>query len=81
MSLTISDEVLTATQMSEAEMKREIAVMLYQGEKLTLAQASRLAEMSRLDFQRLLSSRGISLHYDEAELEQDLETLRSLGRL
>jgi len=41
--------------MSEAEMKREIAVMLFQKEKLTLAQASCLAEMPRIRFQQLLA--------------------------
>jgi predicted HTH domain antitoxin len=45
MSLVVPDEILTATRMSEAEMRQEIAVMLFQHEKLTLAQASRFAGM------------------------------------
>jgi hypothetical protein len=45
MSLVVPDEILTATRMTEAEMRQEIAVMLFQREKLTLAQASRFAEM------------------------------------
>lgn len=36
MSLLISDEVLQAAQISEAEMRREIAVMLFQQERFTL---------------------------------------------
>jgi predicted HTH domain antitoxin len=40
MSVTIPDEILSATRMSEAELKQEIAVMLFQKEKLTLGQAS-----------------------------------------
>jgi predicted HTH domain antitoxin len=81
MSVTIPAEVLEASRMSEAEMRQEIAAMLFQKEKLTLAQASRLAGMNLLRFQHLLSSRGIEPHYGVEELEQDLRTLRELGRL
>lgn len=80
MSLVIPDEVLQSTRMSEVEMRREIAVMLYQTEKLTLAQAARLAEMPRFRFQHLLASRDVAIHYEEADLEQGLEMLRALDR-
>ncbi len=55
--------------------------MLYEKEKITLAQASRLAGMDRLPFQHLLASRGGTIHYGVEDFEQDLETLRDLGRL
>ena len=67
--------------MCEAEMKQEIALMLFQKEKLTLAQASQFAEMHRLAFQHLLKERKIPLHYDVQDFEQDLKTLRKMGRL
>jgi len=81
MSLTISDAVLHATRMTAEELSVEIAVMLFQKEKLTLAQAAKMAKMSRLQFQHLLSSRKIPLHYDMAEFKEDMETLQRLGRL
>lgn len=81
MSVVIPDEILYATGRSEAEFLREIAVLLFQQEKLSLGQASRLAGMSRLQFQHLLASRQIPLHYDVAEFEADLQTLREMGRL
>lgn len=81
MSVTIPDSVLHATRMSETEMRQEIAVLLYQKEKLTTEQAARLAEMDRVDFQHLLASRGITVHYDVEEYEQDLKTLERLGRI
>jgi predicted HTH domain antitoxin len=81
MALTIPDTILEAARMSEAEMRQEIAVLLYSKDKITLAQASRLAAMGRIEFQHLLSSRGITVHYDVEDFQQDLETLRSLGRL
>ena len=80
MSVLISDEVLEAAHMSDEELQREIAVMLFERGKLTMGKASRLAGMPRLQFQHLLASRQIPVHYDVADLEADLETLRSLGR-
>lgn len=81
MSVNIPDDVLLSARMSEAELRQEIAVMLYERERITLAQAAQLAGMDRLRFQHLLASRDIPVHYDLAEFEADLETLRKLGRL
>jgi predicted HTH domain antitoxin len=81
MSLVIPDEIFHASRLSERELKVEIAVMLFEKEKLTLGQASRLATMNRLEFQHLLASRRIPVHYDVADFEQDLDTLGELGRL
>jgi predicted HTH domain antitoxin len=67
--------------MSEAELRCELAVLLFERERLTLEQASELAAMGVRRFQHLLASRDIPLHYDVEDFEQDLETLRRLGRL
>lgn len=79
-TITIPDSVLALARMSESELKQEIAIMLFQQERLTLAQASSLADMKRLAFQRLLGSRKISI-YDVAEFEKDIENLKALERL
>ncbi|PSR19147.1 hypothetical protein C8255_03565 [filamentous cyanobacterium CCP3] len=63
MSVVVPDEILASTRMTAAEMRQEIAVMLFQREKLTLAQASRFAAMHRVAFQHLLASRHIPVHY------------------
>ena len=81
MSVLIPDEVLEAAGMTEAELKQEIAVVLYGRGHLSLGRASRLAGMGRIEFQQLLTSRQIPMHYDVADLEADIETLRSLGRV
>jgi len=80
MSVTIPDEVLQTARMSEEELRQELAVLLFQKDRLTLGQASHLAGLDLLRFQHLLASRGIPVHYDIEEFEQDLSTLRSLGR-
>ncbi len=80
MSVTIPDDILQSARMSDAELRQELAILLFQQERLTLAQASRLAGMDLLRFQHLLASRGTSVHYDLEDFEQDLSTLRALGR-
>lgn len=81
MSVIIPDDILHATRMTEEELKQEIAMFLFEKNKLTLAQASRLAKMSRLQFQHLLASRQIPVHYDVAEFEEDLHTVQKLDKL
>jgi predicted HTH domain antitoxin len=80
-SLTISDALLQSARMAEAELRQEIAVLLFEREKLTLAQASRFAHLSRLQFQHVLASRQIPLHYDVADFEEDLQTLQRWGKV
>lgn len=81
MSIVIPDEILHTIHMTVDELLQEIAILLYQKGKLSLGQASRLAGVSQLQFQFLLASRQIPIHYDIAEFESDLKTLRELGRL
>lgn len=76
MTLTIPEEIIRSTRMSIPELSLEIAVLLFQKEKLTLGLASRLARMSQLQFQHLLASRQIPIHYDERDFEDDLITLK-----
>jgi len=78
--LIIPEDILQAARMTEDELKREIALMLFQKEKLTLEQASHLAKMNQLQFQHLLASRKITVHYDITDFEKDINTLNKLGR-
>jgi predicted HTH domain antitoxin len=78
MSLVIPDEILHTTRLTAAELIQELAVALFQREKLTLGQASHLAGMNQWQFQQLLASRQIPLHYGVAEFEADLQTLVEL---
>ena len=80
MPVTISDEVLTAAHINEQELKQELALILFQQERLTLAQASRLAEMGQHAFQSLLAERRIPIHYGVEEFRQDVRTLSRTER-
>ena len=81
MSVVISDEILQATHLTEIEFLQEIAVLLYQKQKLSLGKASKLARMGRIQFQMLLASRQIPINYGIEDFEADLTTLRKLGHL
>ena len=74
MSVVISQEVLQAANFTPEELRREIAIMLFSKNRLTLAQAAKLAEMHRMAFQHLLASREIPVHYDVEDAKHDLET-------
>jgi predicted HTH domain antitoxin len=76
MSLVIPDEVVRATQLSEEELRLELAVLMFREERLTLGQASRFAGLPQAEFQQVLGARRIPVHYGVAELEKDVETHR-----
>ncbi|MCC5608692.1 UPF0175 family protein [Nostoc sp. CHAB 5834] len=81
MSLTISDEILNSSRMTASELLIEIAVMLFQQERVSLGKASKIAEMNYVEFQQLLAQRNISIHYDVEEFEEDIKTLQETGWL
>lgn len=81
MQLTIADELVQAAELSAEELLQELALALFQQNRLTLEGASRLAQMDQLAFQQLLASRQVPLHYDTGDLESDIATLQRLGQL
>ena len=80
LTITIPDSVIASAQVTEDELMLEIAIALFQQERLTLSEASSLANMTRLNFQKLLGRRHIPI-YDVSDFEKDLENLEALGRL
>ncbi len=81
MSVVIPDDVLVSARMSEAQLKLEIAIMLFQQDRISIGKARRLAGINLLEFQREISQRGICIHYDVEEFEEDIKTLQEMGRL
>lgn len=76
--MTITDDILREVNMTETELKAELAVLLYQKQKLSMGLAARLADMDRIHFQLLLGSRQIPVNYDEAAFKEDLQTIEWL---
>ncbi|HEY9822556.1 MAG TPA: UPF0175 family protein [Candidatus Sericytochromatia bacterium] len=83
MQITISlpDDLIKTDTFNESDWMREIAIALFQQERITLSRASKIAGMDLIDFQKLIASRGICIHYDVADFEQDIQHLRDRGWL
>lgn len=73
--LTISDEDVKKTGFTEAELRVEIAVMLYEQNKFTLGQAAAFANLSQWEMQQIIGQRGIYVHYDVEDFHHDLKNL------
>lgn len=66
--LVIDDSYINATGYTEQQLKLEIAIMLFEKEKLSMRKAAALAGMHWLNFMKELDKRKIALHYDESLL-------------
>ena len=67
--------------MTPQEIKCELAIHFFRLGKLSFGKAREMAGMKVWAFQQLLGSRGIPVHYDLEDYEEDVATLRELGRL
>jgi predicted HTH domain antitoxin len=76
-TLDIPDEALQAQAISQSDWLREFAIALFRQELITLGTASAIAGIHQIAFQELLFERGINLHYDLADYQADVESLRN----
>jgi predicted HTH domain antitoxin len=74
-------DVLDSARLTIPELKVELAVYLYAQGRLSIGKARELADMNLWEFRQVLASRRIPPHYDVADLEEDIATLREMGRL
>ncbi|HAA29702.1 MAG TPA: hypothetical protein DCE56_20910 [Cyanobacteria bacterium UBA8553] len=79
MSLVVSDDIVKASGLTERELLLEIVIILFQQDKISLGKASELIGMHRMQFQKLLTDRGICVHYDVPEFQEDLKTFQKTG--
>jgi predicted HTH domain antitoxin len=77
--IEIPQHLVQATRLTIPELRRELAITLFQQGRLSFGKARELAGMDFWAFQQLLGSRGIPPHYDLAEYEADLQTIREMA--
>ncbi|MDY6785305.1 MAG: UPF0175 family protein [Cyanobacteriota bacterium] len=77
--MQITLDLPDALHISETDLRTELAIALFQQERITLGTASQLAGLHQIEFQQLIASRGICVHYDLEDLEKDLKSLREEG--
>ena len=80
-SIKIPREIVHAVRMTPQELKRELAVHLYGQGKLSLGKAGEMADMTVWEFHQLLGIKNVPVNYDIADYEDDLSTLKEMGRL
>ena len=80
-SIEIPQDVIHATRMTPDELRRELAIHLFQEGKLSFGKARQLANLTVWEFHNLLGSRNIPIHYGVDEYVEDLATLEESGRL
>lgn len=68
-------EFLQSVKMTSQELAIEIAVYLYEKERLTLGQAKRLAGLDQISFQKELAKRNVYIHIKEEDILQDVKNL------
>lgn len=76
----IPRDIMHTTRMSPADMKRELALSLFQQDKISFGKARELAGMTVWAFQQLLGSREILVHYDVEDYLEDRAALEALGQ-
>jgi predicted HTH domain antitoxin len=69
------------TSLTATELRTELAIALFQQDRVSLGSASKMAAMPIMDFQKLIGDRGICVHYDVEEFQQDVQHLRDRGWL
>jgi predicted HTH domain antitoxin len=75
--LEIPDEVIEAVKLPpqeiEPELRKELALALYQRGALSLGKARSLAQMTRWEFEELLARRRVRRHYTDLDVDQDVK--------
>jgi len=80
-NIDLPSDILLTLNESEEELKKRIkislAVQLYIEKKLTIGKAAQIAELSRLQFETLLSENKIPISFLEIEdVLEDIEKLK-----
>ena len=79
--LKIPEDVMDALRLPpdevEAELRKELALALYQRGVLSSGKARAFAGMTRWEFEEILGKRRIRRHYTEKNLKEDIEYARS----
>jgi predicted HTH domain antitoxin len=81
MSIFIPEDILKAAEITEDELKLELALLLYQKNKVSSGKIRSWLGLSVLEFQHELAKRNLCINYDIEELNQDIENLQFLGLL
>lgn len=75
MLIELPDAVLQ-NPLDRNKMLLEIAIYLFEKDKLTLGKAAEFAGIPKMQMQNEIGDRGINMHYDEEMLQNDLKFIK-----
>lgn len=75
MIIEIRDELL-ADNSDSKDLIMDVALQLFEKEKITLGKAADLAGVSKMEMQYFIGSKGVPMHYDLNMVEEDLEVIK-----
>ena len=79
MTIEIPDEIVKREDYKIKDFMLDIAVMLYQNKRISLAKAASMVKLNRLEFQAVLADKGVYIHYTIEDLNKELENLKKIG--
>lgn len=78
MNIRIDDAVIDKLNLTEDELRFDLAVGLYVNKSVSLGKAAEVAKMDVIRFQRELGKRQIPMNYGVDDFRQDLKTIEFL---
>jgi len=79
MTITNPDQTLQEVNISAQEILLDIAVYLYDKERMSIRQARKLAGLDVISFQKALAIRKVYLKYSLGDLNRDIQNLESIS--
>ena len=73
--IQIDDSILKKANITPAELKQEIACLLYAQKRISIGLAKDFAEMDLITFQKLLSGKRIPINYSMDDFQADLNVV------
>ncbi len=75
MKIEIPNDALNRANLTEDELRLELALFLYDKNIFTLESASKFANMDTYQFQKKLGEKKIPIHYTLNDFHDDLKTV------
>jgi predicted HTH domain antitoxin len=79
--LLLEDDLEKIEEISDSELKLEIAILLYEKDQISLRKSAKMAGLSWIDFSKILGERDIpTVKMTEEDFKTEISTVNSLLR-
>lgn len=78
MAIFITNDTLHRIDLDEEQTLLEFACWLYEKRRMSFGKARAISGKNHVEFQQALGDRGIYMHYDIEDFEEDMKTLKIL---